>query len=410
MTSLTVEEEDVAIAHARRTAFILSAGQAIVGSAAPICIARGAIAGSYLLGDEKSNATLPVAGYNVGVALGALPAAALMRAVGRRRGFVTGALVTAVGGAIAASALYSLNFWLFALALLVVGVGGSFVQQYRFAAADASPSLFKPRAISWVLAGGVVAAVIGPQLVIWTKDAFAPAVPFAGAFVGLIALALVGAFLLNFLRLPPNRATAGIEHAGEARPLGVILTQPNFVVGLLCAIGAYAMMSFVMTGAPLAMVGCGHSADEATLGISWHVMAMFAPSFFTGRLITKFGRTTIVLTGLALLACCSVVALAGLSLANFWGALILLGVGWNFAFIGATSIVSETYSDAEKSRVQGVHDFMLFGTVALFSYLSGIVLNDFGWSAVVITVFPVVALCAAALIAVSMMEKNRSSY
>ena len=304
MTSLTVEEEDVAIAHARRTAFILSAGQAIVGSAAPICIALGAIAGSYLLGDEKSNATLPVAGYNVGVALGALPAAALMRAVGRRRGFVTGALVTAVGGAIAASALYSLNFWLFALALLVVGVGGSFVQQYRFAAADASPSLFKPRAISWVLAGGVVAAVIGPQLVIWTKDAFAPAVPFAGAFVGLIALALVGAFLLNFLRLPPNRATAGIEHAGEARPLGVILTQPNFVVGLLCAIGAYAMMSFVMTGAPLAMVGCGHSADEATLGISWHVMAMFAPSFFTGRLITKFGRTTIVLTGLALLACC----------------------------------------------------------------------------------------------------------
>ncbi len=359
---------------------------------------------------KNRNATLPVAGYNVGVALGALPAAALMRAVGRRRGFVTGAMVTATGGAVAAIALYSLNFWLFALALLTVGIGGSFVQQYRFAAADAAPSLFKPRAISWVLAGGVVAAIIGPQMVIWTKDAFAPAVPFAGAFIGLIALALIGAFLLSFLRLPPKRASAGIAHVETARPMSVILTQPDFMVGLLCAIGAYAMMSFVMTGAPLAMVECGHSADEATLGISWHVMAMFAPSFFTGRLIAKFGRTAIVLTGLALLAACSVVALAGLSLANFWLALILLGVGWNFAFIGSTAIVSETYTDAERSRVQGIHDFLLFGTVALSSYLSGRVLNDFGWTAVVTTVFPVVFVCGAALIAVTMRQKSRSSY
>lgn len=391
----------------RRTALLLASGQAIVGSAAPICISLGAITGSYMLGEDKSLATAPVAGYNIGVALGALPAAALMRVVGRRKGFVSGAFVTGLGGAAAAAAIYSLSFWLFALALLVVGIGGSFVQQYRFAAADAAPPAFKPKAISWVLAGGVFAALIGPQMVIWTKDAFAPAVPFAGAFVGLIALSLVGAFLLNFLRLPAEKASAGIAHAQEARPLATILTQPRFMAGLFCAIGAYSMMSFVMTGAPLAMIGCGHTADEATLGISWHVLAMFAPSFVTGRLIARFGKTTIVLTGLALLAACSVVALMGLSLANFWIALILLGVGWNFGFIGATAIVAETYSDAEKGRVQGIHDFLLFGTVAVFSLLSGTILNNFGWAAVVTIVFPVVFACALVLIAVTMVQKRR---
>ncbi|RLQ87314.1 MFS transporter [Notoacmeibacter ruber] len=410
MTSVAAEAEDAALSTARHTALILSAGQAIVGAAAPICISLGAIAGSYLLGDDKSLATAPVAGYSVGIALGALPAAALMRAIGRRRGFVSGAFISALGGILSAMALFSVNFWLFAIGLLTVGIGGSFVQQYRFAAADASPARFKPKAISWVLAGGVFAAIIGPQLVIWTKDAFAPAVPFAGAFVGLIALALIGAFLLNFMRLPPAKATAGIAHAETARPLGEILTQPRFMVGLLCAIGSYSMMSFVMTGAPLAMVECGHSADEATLGISWHVLAMFAPSFFTGRLIERFGKVPIVLVGLGLLAACSAVALAGLDLANFWLALILLGFGWNFGFIGATAIVSETYSDAEKSRVQGVHDFMLFGMVAFASLMSGQVLNTLGWYGVVMVVFPVVAICVVALIFVTSMEKKRSAY
>lgn len=410
MTTFAAQNNDAAMDTARHTALILSAGQAIVGAAAPICIALGAIAGSYLLGDDKSLATAPVAAYSIGIAAGALPAAALMRAVGRRRGFVSGAFVTALGGVISALALYSVNFWLFAIGLLTVGVGGSFVQQYRFAAADASPSLFKPKAISWVLAGGVFAAIIGPQLVIWTKDAFAPAVPFAGAFVGLVALSLIGAFLLNFLRLPPAKATAGIDHADEARPLSVILTQPKFAAGLLCAIGSYSMMSFVMTGAPLAMVDCGFSTDEATLGISWHVLAMFAPSFFTGRLIEKFGKVPIVLVGLLLLAACSAVALAGIDLAHFWIALILLGIGWNFGFIGSTAIVSETYSDAEKGRVQGIHDFLLFGVVAFASLMSGQVLNELGWNAVVSIVFPVVIICALGLIAVARWEKRRSSY
>ncbi|WP_245410524.1 MFS transporter [Notoacmeibacter marinus] len=410
MTTFAAQNSDAAMDNARHTALILSAGQAIVGAAAPICIALGAIAGSYLLGEDKSLATAPVAGYSIGVALGALPAAALMRAVGRRRGFVSGAFITAAGGIVAAFALSSVSFWLFALGLLTVGIGGSFVQQYRFAAADASPSIFKPKAISWVLAGGVFAAIIGPQLVIWTKDAFAPAVPFAGAFIGLVALSLIGAFLLNFLRLPPAKATAGIDHADEARPLSVILTQPTFMAGLLCAIGSYSMMSFVMTGAPLAMVDCGFSTDEATLGISWHVLAMFAPSFFTGRLIDKFGKVPIVLSGLVLLAACSVVALAGIDLANFWIALILLGIGWNFGFIGSTAIVSETYSDAEKGRVQGIHDFLLFGVVAFASLMSGQVLNELGWSAVVSIVFPVVIICGLALIAVTRLEKRRSSY
>lgn len=381
---------------ARRTAIIFAASQAIVGSAAPIAISIGGLAGHYLLAADKSLATLPVTAFTVGVAVGAIPAAGIIKRTGQRAGFMIGTGVTAAGGAIAALGLFEASFWLFSLGLLVLGLGSAFVQQFRFAAADNAPPAFKAKAISFVLAGGVITAVLGPQIVIFTRELLAP-VMFAGSFVAVIGLAAVGALILAFLRTRDGVSAEAGTVAEPARPLGEIVRQPLFAVGLLCAVGSYALMSFVMTGAPLAMVGCGFSADEATLGISWHVMAMFAPSFFTGRLIARYGRETIVAVGLALLVACAFVALSGIQLWQFWTALILLGLGWNFAFIGSTAMVAETYRSSEKGKVQGFHDFILFGSVALASFSSGVVYNAWGWDALNWVAFPVTVVCVIAL-------------
>ncbi|MEZ5811718.1 MAG: MFS transporter [Rhizobiaceae bacterium] len=381
---------------ARRTAFILSASQAVVGSAAPVAISMGGLAGLYLLGDDKSLATAPITGFNVGTALGALPAAALMRWVGRRYGFMSGTGVTALGGAVAAAALFAHSFWFFALGLMFIGCGNAFVQQYRFAAADNAPEPFKPKAISWVLGGGMFAAIIGPQTVIHTRELFAP-VMFAGSFVAVIGLAAVGALVLSLLRLPKDSVSTTMGTDEPARPLSQIVLRPRFISALVCGVGAYTMMSFVMTGAPLAMVGCGFTPDEATLGISWHVLAMFAPSFFTGRLIARFGREAVVATGLFLLIACALVALSGIALWQFWTALILLGIGWNFAFIGATAIVAECYRLSERNKVQGFHDFLLFGLVAFASLMSGRIYNIGGWEMLNWIVLPVTFVCLAAL-------------
>ncbi|RUU32930.1 MFS transporter [Mesorhizobium sp. M6A.T.Ce.TU.002.03.1.1] len=393
MTAVVIAE---ASREARRTAFILAASQAIIGSAAPIAISLGALAGQHLLDADKSLATAPVTGFNVGVALGSLPAAAIIRWLGQRDGFMTGTIVTALGGLIATLALFQASFWLFAFGLLVIGVGGAFVQQFRFAAADNAPSEFKARAISFVLAGGIVTAILGPQIVIFTRELFAP-VMFAGSFASILVLAAVGAAILSFLRIPAKAAGKVEIDDRDARPLSEIVTRPRFVAALFCAVGSYALMSFVMTGAPLAMVGCGLSTDDATLGISWHVMAMFAPSFFTGSLIYRFGAERIVATGLVLLIGCAIVALSGLALWQFWTALILLGLGWNFAFIGATAMVADSYRPSEKGKVQGFHDFVLFGSVAFASLMSGAVYNAWGWEMLNWIIFPVTVLCFVAL-------------
>ena len=390
---------------ARRTALILASAQAIIGAAAPISFSIGALAGYHLLGEDKSLATLPVTGFSVGVALGAIPAAWLIRQLGQRHGFMAGTLVTALGGLIATIALFQSSFWLLVAGLLAVGVGGAFVQQFRFAAADNAPAEFKARAISFVLAGGVFTAIIGPQVVIFTHELLAP-VMFAGSFAAIMMLSAIGACILAFL--PARAAVTQQASVTEqpARPLPEIVTQPQFWVGLLCAVGSYALMSFVMTGAPLAMVGCGFSPNEATLGISWHVMAMFGPSFFTGALISRFGKERMVAAGLLLLAGCATVALSGIALWQFWTALILLGLGWNFAFIGATAMVVGSYRSSEKGKVQGLHDFILFGSVAVGTLMSGAVYNAYGWDMLNWIVFPVAAICLAALVWLAMVRKQ----
>jgi MFS family permease len=390
---------------ATRTTLILAITQAIVGSAAPISISLGALAGSYLLGPDKSLATAPVTAFNVGVAAGAIPAAFAIRLLGQRGGFMTGTLVSGLGGALATLALFQSSFWLFVGGLLVIGGGGAFVQQFRFAAADNAPPELKARAISWVLAGGVVTAILGPQIVIFTRETLAP-VMFAGSFVSIIGLALVGLFTLSFLRLRKDQPVRDDADAGPARPLAEIIANPRFAVALLCAVGSYALMSFVMTGAPLAMVGCGFTTDQATLGISWHVLAMFGPSFFTGRLIARFGKERVVAAGLILLIGCGIVALSGIQLWQFWTALILLGLGWNFGFIGATAIVAESYRPAEKNKVQGFHDFVLFSSVAFASLMSGQVYNAWGWEMLNWVIFPVTVLCLVALAALAVVARS----
>lgn len=404
MTTLVIAE---AAREARRTAVILAAAQAVLGSAGPICFALGALAGHFMLGADKSLATAPLTGYSVGLALGALPAASIIRRLGHRDGFLTGSGISALGGLVATIALFQNGFWLFAFGLAVVGFGAAFVQQFRFAAADNAPAEFKARAISFVLAGGVVTAVLGPQTVILTHDLLAP-VAFAGSFAAIIGLSAIGGAILLFLRAEASVKTDKAV-ADTGRPLIEIVSQPRYAVALLCAVGSYAMMTFVMTGAPLAMVGCGFSSDQATLGISWHVMAMFAPSFLTGRLIYRFGAPTIVASGFVLLIVCALVALSGIQLWQFWSALILLGLGWNFGFIGATAIVAECYEPAEKGKAQGFHDFVLFSSVALASLMSGAVYNAWGWEMLARVVLPVALLCLLLLGLQRLTDRRRTS-
>lgn len=388
----TATTTDPSLGLAKRNAVVLAAANAFIGGCAPVAISLGGIVGHYLLAADKSLATAPVTGFNIGVALGALPAALLMRLIGRRFGFMAGSMVTATGGLVAATALFRSDFWLFAAGLLIIGIGGAFVQQLRFAAADNAPEGFKAQAISWVLIGGIFAAIIGPQTVIFTRDFFAP-VMFAGAFVSVIGLAAIGCFVLSFLRVHEN--TVLLEHEKEepARPLGEIITQRRFLTALACGVCSFGLMSFMMTGAPLAMIGCGYSTDLATLGIQWHVLAMFGPSFFTGRLIARFGCEAIIACGLAILIGCAIVASLGIELWQFWLALIMLGIGWNFGFIGATAMVTSTYRPSEKNKVQGVHDVILFSTVAVSSLMSGQVLNAFGWNGINMIVWPVALAC-----------------
>ncbi|MBX9455798.1 MAG: MFS transporter [Rhizobium sp.] len=379
------------LAAAKRNVALLTVAQAILGSAPPIAFAVGGLAAYQMLGDDKGLATAPLTAFNVGVSAGAVLVAIVSRLLGRRLGFIIGASMMSIGGLIATIALFQGNFWLFVGAMVATGISGGFTQKIRFAAADASPSTYKATAISWILAGGIVSAVLGPQIARYTGELF-PAAPFAGAFLSFVPIGLVAAGVMIFLRLPALE-TGHAEGALPPRPLAEIVMTQRFATGMFCGISTYALMTFMMTGAPLAMViGCGFSTDESTLGIQFHVLGMFGPSFFTGQLINRFGAEKVVATGLLILMACAVVAHTGIELWNFWGALILLGVGWNFGFIGSTAIVASSYRPSEADKVQGFNDIILFSTVALASFASGLVFNAYGWDAMILPVWPLAIL------------------
>ncbi|EUB94993.1 major facilitator superfamily MFS_1 [Rhizobium sp. CF080] len=392
---------------ARRSVALLAGVQAVLGSAPPLVFALGGLVGYQLLGDDKSLATAPLTGFNIGMAAGAVAVAVASRFLGRKMSFMLGSVLGALGAAIAAIALFHSNFWFFAVGLVLIGLCNGFSQKIRFAAADASPSFYKPKAISWILAAGIVSAVLGPQLAIWTKDLLSP-VLFAGAFVAVIPLYLIALVMLAPLKLPPM--SGGPSTSVPARPLGEIVVTQRFLTGMICGISSYALMTFMMTGAPLAMViGCGFPSEMATLGIQWHVLAMFAPSFFTGMLISRFGVEKIVAAGLLILMGCAVVAHMGIELWNFWGALVLLGIGWNFAFIGSTAIVASSYRPHEADKVQGFHDIILFTTVALSSFSSGKVFTAYGWSFMNLIIWPVTIICLGLVLALMLKRTSVKS-
>jgi predicted MFS family arabinose efflux permease len=378
---------------ARRNALVLAVTQALAGGNSTVLVATAGIVGTTLAPD-KSLATLPISVYVLGMWMGTLPLGALARRLGRRNALQIGTVCGVLTGLICCLAVLQGSFLLFNVGAVFSGLYASAHQSYRFAAADTASEAFRPKAISWVLFGGVVAAVVGPQLVIATQDLWPPYL-FAATYVGQSALALISAGVLMFTNIPkpPPRSAAG-----DGRPLGEIAKQPRFVVAVVCGVAAYSTMNLLMTSAPLAMVMCNHSVTDATLGLQWHVLGMYAPSFATGALISRFGLERITGAGLALIIVAAVIGIAGISLWHFWIALALLGVGWNFAFIGATTMVTHCHRPNERNKVQAFNDFLVFGSMAIGSFSSGALLVSFGWSMVNEVAFPVVLAATALLV------------
>jgi len=382
----------------RRNLGILVATQALGAASPAIIVALGGLVGEQLASAPKLS-TLPVSLSHLSLALSTLPMAWLMQRAGRRTAYLTGAVMGLLSGLIAAWGIVHADFMLFCIGTALSGFYTACVQNYRFAAADlAAESGQQARAISMIMIGGLIAAVIGPQVVYWTKDALVAA-PFAGSFYSQAALALLAIPLLLSLRLPPTPPTPPAARCvqGDARPLMQIARTPQFMTAAAAGIVSYGLMTFLMTAAPLAMVHHGHSTDDAALGIQWHVLAMFAPSFITGRLITRFGKRSVTAGGLLMLAASALMGLSGLELVHFWGDLILLGVGWNFSFIGATALVTECYRPSERAKVQALNDFLMFSTMAAASFGSGHLLHSAGWFSINLGMLPIVVVVVGML-------------
>ncbi len=372
---------------------LLSACWALATTGNVLLVSVSSLVGDQLA-DDKSLATLPAALMWIGTATATIPASFLMRAMGRRFGFMTGAMIGAVGATIAAFAVYNRSFVALCIGIALIGAYNGFNYYYRFAAAETAPEEFRSRAISLVLAGGIAAAIVGPTLAVWANELFSP-ILFMGPFVVIAAIAVIIILLVSFTRIP-RPPVQTMRAAG--RPLAVIARQPAFLVAVAGGVVAYGVMILLMTVTPLAMVACNHGFTDAARVIQWHVLGMFAPSFFTGRLIRRFGTLTIMLWGAIALLACIAVALSGISVAHFWIALTLLGLGWNFLFIGATTLLTETHTVAERAKTQGLNEFLVFGIAGIGSFASGNLHYYFGWSLLnIVALVPVAAILMATL-------------
>ena len=378
----------------KRNLAVLFTAHAVLGCQLPVNVVLGGLAGA-LLAENRALATLPMSVIVLLSMFTAPVASLIMGRYGRRAGFLIGALAGALGGALSARALFSGSFGMLLAGSACTGVFTAFQGFVRFAASDAVPEPMKPKAISWVLAAGLVNALVGPEIVRWLGAAFAPT-PYAGAYAAVVGVNILGAIVLLFLRIPPP-PRASVD-AANARPVGVLLRQPRLIAAILCGMFSYAVMSLVMTSTSLAMSDHGFTADHAADVVRWHVFAMFAPSFVTGHLITRFGHLAVIALGLVLLFCCAAIALLGYELHQFYFALIALGIGWNFGFIGATSLLATTHRPEEQAFVQGLNDFLVFGLVAVASFGSGALLSTWGWPAVQYAAVPSVLLACAILI------------
>ncbi|MBO6868336.1 MAG: MFS transporter [Thalassococcus sp.] len=384
---------------AKRNVAVLVAAQAILGAQMPMIFTIGGLAGQSLA-SNVCFATLPISMIVLGSMLTATPISSFMQKYGRRAGFVVGALGGALGGVVGAYGLYLNSFPVFLLGSLLTGVYMSAQGFYRFAAADTASDAFRPKAISYVMAGGLVSAILGPQLVKFTADAYV--VPFLGTYVAVIAVNLIGSLLFIFLDIPKPPVPS--EDAPKGRSRMELLKTPTIAVAVICAMVSYALMNLVMTSTPLAVVGCGFDKADAADVVTLHVLAMFVPSFFTGHLIARFGVEKIMGLGLAILAAAGVVGLAGVELENFYVALVLLGLGWNFGFIGSTTLLASAHEPHERGRMQGMNDLIVFGGVTFASLASGGLMNCSGgsavegWTAVNLAMVPFLTMAGGALI------------
>lgn len=350
----------------------------------------------YNLAPDKSYSTLPFAGQLLATMLTSIPAGALMARIGRKASFLFAVLFGLSGGTLCTAAILQGSFLLFLIGSVFLGIYTGFGNYYRFAAADSVEPEHRSRAIGYVMAGGVVAAFVGPNLANLTRDLVNQAA-FAGSYASLIGLYLVSFTMLTLLRLPARRGGSRADAAQPGRTLRVVASQSRFVVAVICGALGYALMSFVMTSTPLAMHAEGHVFSDSSFVIQWHVLGMFAPSFFTGHLIGRFGLLKIMATGALAILACVVINLSGHSVMHFWMALTLLGVGWNFLFIGATTLLTETYRPEETFKTQALNDFVVFSTVAMASLSSGAIQSQYGWQAVNLGALPAIIVVLAAI-------------
>ncbi len=395
---------------ARRNVLILVLAQAFLGAQMPLIFTIGGLAGQSLA-SNLCFATLPISLIVLGSMLAANPVSAIMQKYGRRVGFMVGTLGGALGGAIGAYGLYLNSFPVFLIGSFMTGIYMSAQGFYRFAAADTASEEYRPKAISYVMAGGLLSAIVGPQLVKVTSDAMV--VPFLGAYLAVIAINVIGSLLFLFIDIPKPAAPA--EDAPRGRTRWELITTPRIAVSVICAMVAYALMNLVMTSTPLAVVGCGFEQNDAANVVTAHVLAMFAPSFFTGHLIARFGVEKIVGAGILILAGAGAVALQGVELENFFIALILLGLGWNFGFIGATTMLAGAHTVEERGRMQGMNDMIVFGGVTFASLASGGLMNCSGgdavtgWTSVNIAMAPFLMLAGGALIWLIMRPQEETA-
>jgi MFS family permease len=404
MIDVTATEEVANDARARSNVARLAAAQALTGANSAVIFATGSIVGATLA-PSISLATVPLSMYVLGLAAGTLPTGAISRAYGRRVAFIIGAGCGTLTGLLGSFAVLQSSFWLFCFATFLGGLYGAVSQSYRFAAADGASAAFRPKAVSWVMAGGVFAGVLGPQLVQWTMDIWPPYL-FAFSFLMQALVALVAMAVVSGVDAP--KPEAADLHGG--RPLLTIARQPRFIAAALCGVISYPMMNLVMTSAPLAMKLCGLSLSDSNFGIQWHIVAMYAPSFITGSLIARLGAPTVVAIGLALEAVAATIGLSGMTAIHFWATLMVLGVGWNFGFVGASALVLETHLPQERNKVQAFNDFLVFGTMAVGSFSSGQLLANYGWSAVNMVVYPPVVLGLVVLALTSFARRRRARF
>jgi MFS family permease len=386
--------------HAARNVFLLACCQALLFTNNVTLISLNGLAG-FALAENKALATLPVTGYVVGAALSTFPASMWMRRVGRRNGFLTGTLFGLAGGAITTFAIWQSSFWLLVAGTLVLGTYNAFGQYYRFAAADAVPLGWRPRAISLVMAGGLVGGIVGPELSKHTIDLARPA--FLASYASLMGFCLVTMAILSRLRMPQ---LADGEGGAPTRPLREIMAQPVFIVAAAVAALGYGVMNLLMTSTPLAMGFCGHPYAAAASVISAHVIAMFGPSFFTGSLIQRFGVLNVMMAGVVAMFACVGIALSGQLVAHFWWSLVLLGLGWNFMYVGGTTLLTQAYRPAEKAKAQGANEILIFCTTATSSFTSGVLVNAAGWSSLNYLALPFLLLAGGAALWLAMVRRS----